>query len=208
MRVLAYGERAVLVEVEDLPRVVALAGALRGAPVPGTVDLVPSARTVLVRADRPIDPTAVSEHISRLDPVPDRSSEPAHGRGPVDIEVEYDGEDLDAVAAATGLTRAEVVAAHVGTDWTVAFCGFAPGFAYLIGGDARLKVPRRREPRTRVPAGTVALADGYSAVYPSASPGGWQLIGHTGARVWDAERDPPALLLPGTVVRFRAASQE
>jgi KipI family sensor histidine kinase inhibitor len=84
----------------------------------------------------------------------------------------------------------------------VAFGGFAPGFAYLTGGDSRLRVPRRSEPRTTVPAGSVALAGEYSAVYPRSSPGGWQLIGRTDAAIWDLEHDPPALLRPGTWVRF------
>ncbi len=97
-----------------------------------------------------------------------------------------------------------MVAAHTGTAWTAAFSGFAPGFAYLTGGDPRLSVPRRAEPRTRVPAGAVALAGGFSGVYPRASPGGWQLLGRTDLAVWDLARDPPALLRPGVRVRFTA----
>ena len=106
----------------------------------------------------------------------------------------YDGPDLEEVCALTGLSRAELVAAHTGTPWRAAFVGFAPGFAYLTGGDERLQVPRRTEPRTSVPPGSVGLAGGYSAVYPRASPGGWQLIGHTDVAVWDVDREPPALL--------------
>ena len=102
------------------------------------------------------------------------------------------------------LSEADVVAAHTGTSWRIAFGGFAPGFAYLTGGDPRLQVPRRDEPRTTVPAGAVGLAGEYSGVYPRPSPGGWQLIGRTDAVLWDAERDPPALLMPGGTVRFRA----
>jgi len=120
----------------------------------------------------------------------------------LEIPVRYDGPDLAEVAARTGLTTAEVVTAHTATDWQVAFGGFAPGFAYLVGGDRRLRVPRRPEPRTAVPAGAVGLAGEYSAVYPRSSPGGWQLVGRTDVPVWDVERDPPALLQPGTLVRF------
>jgi KipI family sensor histidine kinase inhibitor len=120
----------------------------------------------------------------------------------VEIPVTYDGPDLDDVAVLTGLTRDGVVAAHTGTDWRVGFGGFAPGFAYLVGGDPRLRVPRRSEPRTRVPAGAVGLAGEFSGIYPRESPGGWQLLGTTDVVLWDADREPPALLVPGTIVRF------
>jgi KipI family sensor histidine kinase inhibitor len=127
--------------------------------------------------------------------------------GLVRIPVVYDGPDLAEVADRSGLSAAEVIAAHTGPTWRVAFAGFAPGFAYLVGGDGRLAVPRRESPRTRVPPGSVALAAGYSAVYPRASPGGWQLIGHTDSAMWDLTRDPPALLRPGQRVQFSAAEQ-
>lgn len=120
----------------------------------------------------------------------------------VDIVVRYDGPDLDEVAELTGLSPQEVVAAHTQTLWQVAFSGFSPGFAYLAGGDDRLRVPRRREPRTSVAAGSVGLAGEFSAVYPRSSPGGWQLLGHTDAILWDVDRNPPALLQPGSAVRF------
>ena len=122
----------------------------------------------------------------------------------VEIAVRYDGPDLDDVARLTGLSPAEVVAAHTGMPWRVAFGGFAPGFAYLVGGDPRLRVPRRGRPRPWVPAGAVGLAGEFSGVYPRASPGGWQLVGTTDAVLWDVDRDPPALLAPGTSVRFVA----
>ncbi|HET6861194.1 MAG TPA: carboxyltransferase domain-containing protein, partial [Streptomyces sp.] len=126
----------------------------------------------------------------------------------VEIVVHYDGEDLHEVARHTGLSPDEVVAAHTGSTWTAAFGGFAPGFAYLAGGDPRLEVPRRGEPRTRVPSGAVGLAGSFSGIYPRSSPGGWQIIGHTDVVVWDLERDPPALLRPGVRVRFTAASTD
>ncbi|QDQ98247.1 5-oxoprolinase subunit B family protein [Tomitella fengzijianii] len=118
------------------------------------------------------------------------------------LPVVYDGPDLDAVSAATGLSKDEVIDAHTGTAWTVAFTGFAPGFGYLVGGDPRLAVPRRTTPRTRVPAGSVGLAGPFSGVYPRPSPGGWQLIGTTAAELWQPRRDAPALLAPGVRVRF------
>ena len=96
-----------------------------------------------------------------------------------------------------------MVAAHTGTPWRVAFCGFAPGFSYLVGGDPRLRVPRRDESRVRAPAGAVAIAGEFSSIYPRVSPGGWQLLGHTDATLWDPAADPPAVLRPGAVVTFR-----
>jgi KipI family sensor histidine kinase inhibitor len=116
--------------------------------------------------------------------------------------VRYDGEDLPEVARMCGLTEREVAVRHLEATYLVAFCGFAPGFAYLTGGDPVLRVPRRADPRTRVPAGAVGLADEFTGVYPRPMPGGWQLIGRTDAVLWDLGREPPALLLPGTRVRF------
>jgi KipI family sensor histidine kinase inhibitor len=134
------------------------------------------------------------------------STEQADDRGHHVIEVRYDGEDLADVSRLTRLTVAEVVAAHTGTPWRVAFCGFAPGFSYLVGGDPRLQVPRRREARIRVPAGAVAIAGAFSSIYPRVSPGGWQLLGHTDAVLWDTAAEPPAVLRPGATVQFRDVS--
>ena len=105
-------------------------------------------------------------------------------------------------ARLTGLDERGVIEAHTGTPWTVAFCGFAPGFGYMVGGDERIQVPRRDNPRTKVPPGSVALAGEFASVYPRESPGGWQLIGRTSLEVWDIGREPPALLVPGTTVRY------
>ncbi len=118
------------------------------------------------------------------------------------MPVRYDGPDLARVAELTGLDEAEVVERHTAGDYRSGFCGFVPGFAYLTGLVESLYVPRRDDPRTKVPAGSVALADEFTAVYPRDSPGGWQLIGHTDITLWDSDRDPPALLAPGTPVRF------
>ena len=199
---LPAGDRGLLVEVEDLDTVLALADRLRAASLAGVQDIVPASRTVLVR-------TAPGRDLSRLGgEILDLAGDLPVGAGTgapaavLDVLVRYDGPDLDEVAAATGLTRAEVVAAHTGQPWRCAFAGFAPGFCYLTGGDPRLDVPRRHESRTSVPAGSVALAGGFSAVYPRESPGGWQLIGTTDAVLWDVDRQPPALISAGAWVRF------
>jgi KipI family sensor histidine kinase inhibitor len=203
---LACGEHAVLVEVAGLNEVLALAQAIRQAVAAQTagftdiIDVVPAASTVLIVAhgEAPIAPIRRAVAALSVDrPVELPTSDEA-----IEIPVRYDGPDLAEVARLTGLSVADVIAAHTGTDWKVAFGGFAPGFAYLTRGDPRLEVPRRREPRTSVPAGSVALAGEFSAIYPRSSPGGWQLIGRTDAVVFDVGREPPALLRPGVVVHF------
>ncbi len=152
---------------------------------------------------------AARQQLSKLRLAPEavlEASAPIDGRVDVVIDVVYDGADLDEVAKLTGLTPRDVVAAHTQTPWRVGFAGFAPGFGYLVGGDERLNVPRRSEPRTKVPAGSVGLAGEFSGVYPRESPGGWQLIGRTDAELWDVDREPPALLMPGQWVQFREVS--
>jgi KipI family sensor histidine kinase inhibitor len=120
----------------------------------------------------------------------------------VEIAVRYDGDDLGEVAQRTGMSPAEVVELHRAGAHAVAFGGFAPGFAYIAGLDPRLHQPRRATPRTRVPAGAVAIADRFTGIYPRESPGGWWIVGYTDAVLWDLEADPPALLVPGARVRF------
>jgi KipI family sensor histidine kinase inhibitor len=201
VRFLSCGREAVLVEVDDLAEALALYAGLRAAALPGVVDLVPAARTVLIRLDPAVtSPAAVRAATASIEVT---GAEDRVG-GTVEIPVSYDGPDLAEVAGHLGVTPAEVVARHTGTPWTVAFAGFSPGFGYLTGGDPRLEVPRRDSPRPRIPAGSVALAGRYSGVYPHDSPGGWQLIGRTEERMWDLERPEPALLVPGTHVIFRA----
>ncbi|GAS93680.1 allophanate hydrolase subunit 1 [Mycolicibacterium canariasense] len=198
-----YGDQALLLEFDSTAEVLAWTAAIRDADLLGVVDIVPASRTILLKLAGPryLAPTR-----QRLGKLRTGHNDPAASAGPdVVIDVVYDGADLDAVAELTGLNPAEVVAAHTGSLWQVGFSGFAPGFAYLVGGDPRLQVPRRAEPRTRVPAGAVALAGEFSGVYPRETPGGWQLIGHTDAVMWDINRDQPALLVPGMTVRFQEA---
>jgi len=199
LTVVPYGDRALLVEVADLAAVTAVRTALEHAPLPGQRDLVPAARTVLVVLDRPVSDLDVAT-LRRLDPgaaVDDLRT------AVVELPVVFDGEDLAEVAERTHRTADDVVTMLTGARLTVAFCGFAPGFGYLTGLPTDLHVPRRATPRTRVPAGSVALAGPFAGVYPQASPGGWQLVGRTAAVLFDVDRDPPALLTPGTAVRLR-----
>lgn len=200
MRFLPAGRNAVLVEMADLAEVLGVHAALRRRPVPGVVDVIPAARTVLVGFDATTSYAAVVAAVGAVS-IDDLHAE--HNALPaVEIGVTYDGEDLAEVAALTGLGPGEVVRRHQAGRYVVAFCGFSPGFGYLAGVDPALQVPRRATPRSRVPAGSVALADNFTAVYPREGPGGWQLLGHSDARLWDLDRDPPALLVPGTRVRF------
>ncbi|UTT70486.1 urea amidolyase family protein [Arthrobacter sp. DNA4] len=194
------GDRAILAELPSLDAVLSLQAQLTAHPQPGQVDVIAAACTVLITTDSPRAAQALAAHVRSLDlEVPAETASTL-----VTIDVVYDGEDLDEVAALTGLDRGGVVAAHTGQLWTAAFAGFAPGFAYLTGQDSSLEVPRRRSPRTAVPAGAVALGGAYSAVYPRQSPGGWQLIGRTDAAMWDLGRESPALVRPGDTVRFNA----
>ncbi|MEP6630314.1 MAG: allophanate hydrolase subunit 1 [Lapillicoccus sp.] len=197
------GPRGVLVECDDLAQVMALHRALAADRPVGVVDLVPAARTVLVTFDETTTRGRLEAHLRQAVDRPSPPDGPATRPGDVvEIDVAYDGADLEEVAAQTGLTTAEVVRRHTDRTYVVAFCGFSPGFGYLVGADPALTVPRRASPRPRVPAGSVALAGEFTGVYPRSGPGGWQLIGHTTARLWDLDREPPALLAPGTRVRF------
>jgi KipI family sensor histidine kinase inhibitor len=191
------GEHGMLLELPDNAAAVRVARRL--ASEPGLVDIVPGHRTVLVTWDEE-PPELIERAEAAL-----RDDLAAPTEASVEIPVRYDGPDLDEVAGLTGLSPEEVVVRHMGAEYVVGFLGFAPGFAYLLGGDERLRVERRAEPRERVPAGSVALAGPYSGIYPRESPGGWRLIGSTTAVLFDAMRDPPELLSPGDRVRFVSA---
>ncbi|WP_344908317.1 5-oxoprolinase subunit PxpB [Actinomadura meridiana] len=198
MRVLRAGDAALLVEAGDLATAHRLNAALRDEPLPGVVDVVPGEQTVLLILDPSADVDALAARLPRLR-LPENAERDAE---PVEIPVIYDGADLDEVADLTGLSRDEVVRRHSAASYTVAYLGFSPGFGYLTGLDPALHVARRESPRTSVPAGSVAIAGPYAAVYPSRSPGGWRLLGRSELRLWDVTRDPPSLLRPGTRVRF------
>ncbi|MEV8091392.1 5-oxoprolinase subunit B family protein [Streptomyces nigra] len=199
MRTLPVGDDALLVEVSSGEEARALHAELLRRRAEGSLsvrEIVPAARTVLL--DGLTDPDRLAAELALSD-VP---SAPAHARDVVRLPVRYDGPDLGDVAALWGVSPREVARIHADTEFSVAFCGFAPGFGYLTGLPRRYDVPRRATPRTAVPAGAVALAGPYTGVYPRSSPGGWQLIGTTDAVLWDHTRVPAALLAPGTRVRF------
>ena len=198
-----YGDQALMVQCGSIAEVLAWVTALRSTALPGVADVVPAARTVLVKLDGPRYQGVVRQRLRKMR-VTAADTDASDRRADVVIDVVYDGPDLAEVAGHTGLTTAQVIEAHTATPWRVGFSVFAPGFAYLVDGDPRLRVPRRADPRTSVPAGSVGLAGEFSAVYPRQSPGGWQLIGRTDAVLWDLGRPDPALLTQGMWVRFRA----
>lgn len=203
MRVLPYGDTALLAEVDDPALVLPLAVAARR--LDGVRETVPAATTVLVALRDGAAADAVAHALRELS----GGLEPArHGGGEeigleVALEVDYDGPDLASTADELGLDVDDLVRLHTAGEYVVAFCGFAPGFAYLRGLDTQLHVPRLAEPRTRVPAGSVGIAGEFTGVYPRQSPGGWRLLGRTDAPLWSLDRTPPALLAPATRVRFR-----
>ena len=209
--ILTAGSGALLVCLDAPEQVTELYHDLLADPPEGFIEAIPAAETVMVvfdpsrsaastlgprlraaaeRASTKTNATAIDDPSTRQDPVV------------VTIPVVYDGPDLHEVARRTGLGVEEVVRRHVAGEYVVSFCGFAPGFAYLSGLDPTLILPRRSLPRTRVPAGSVAVSDRYTSVYPHESPGGWHLLGRSSMVLWDLEREPPALLTPGTRVRF------
>lgn len=202
MRAIPVGEHALLLEAADPAELRALqahVAALRATPELAEItDVVPGACTLLLDGlSDPVGAARRSEHWA----LPRIAKDCGDA---VELEVVYDGEDLPLVARMWGVDVSEVAALHASVTYTVAFSGFAPGFAYMTGLPDEFAVPRRDTPRSRVPAGSLALAGPYTGVYPRQSPGGWQLIGHTDATLWDAAAQPPALLAPGTRVRIRA----
>ena len=190
-------------------RVRRLAGAIARAEVPGVTEVVPAYASLTVFFD-PVNADAEAIHRALTDftdaepgggqelPPPDAAT----AAPPIVIPVRYYGPDLDEVGDRTGLARDEVVRRHCAPEYQVYLLGFSPGFAYLGDLDPALVLPRRSAPRTRVPAGSVAIAGAQTAVYPLATPGGWHLIGRTSAVMFDPAREPPALLRPGDRVRF------
>ncbi len=202
MDVTPYGDRWLLVECADPPHARALREEVIGWRDEDVVDVVPATRTALVACRDRGSAAAVRERLAALDLQPGRTS-----RGDVvELPVRYDGDDIATVARECAMSVEEVVRRHASATYVAAFCGFAPGFAYLDGLDPRLHVPRLASPRARVPAGSVAIADRWAAVYPRATPGGWRLLGSTEATLWDPSATPPSPLVPGTRVRFVEAT--
>ena len=182
MRLLPAGRTAVLVELDDVGQRRRLHRTLSEHPAVGTVDLVPAQTTVLIDVESPDQLPAAVAHVQELIAAGLDCVEQGV-REVVEVPVRYDGR-------------------HSDQQWTVEFAGFMPGFGYMSGADWPYRIPRRDTPRTRIPPGSIALADGFTGAYPQASPGGWQIIGTTDAILWDEKADPPALLLPGAVIRF------
>jgi KipI family sensor histidine kinase inhibitor len=196
-----FGESALLIETGDADRAQALALAVRSG-MPEAVAAIPGVESLLVELDASTDLESAARRLERL-AATTTAAAPA-GRD-VSIPVTYGGDrgpDLADVAAMCGLSEAKVVERHLGSELRVLFLGFAPGFAYLGGLDDGLRVPRLATPRTRTPAGSVAIADSMSGIYPADLPGGWRIIGHTDVVMFDPHRDPPALLAPGDRVHF------
>ncbi len=202
VRVRPVGAHALLLEVDDPAGWYADLSRRRAAGELSALDIVPAARTVLL--DGVPDVEAVSARVRDWTPAPAEGEQDSAKI--IEIPVDFAGPDLAAVAELWATDEAGVVGRLTTTELTVAFCGFTPGWAYLAGLPADLAVPRLATPRTRVPAGSVALADGYAGIYPTASPGGWRLVGRTDITLFDPDREPPALLTPGTRVAFRVRS--
>jgi len=198
VRIHRFGRDHVLVEVEDAPAALALYEEARRRSVRAAA-IVPAASTVLFETADDVE--ALVRSLATWETAAGGAAADVHAE-PVEVPTTYDGDDLDDVARLWGMTRAEVVATHTGTTFTVAFCGFAPGFPYCTGLPERLAVPRLDRPRTRVPAGAVGLAGPFTGIYPTASPGGWRLVGRTAMTLWNVDRAQPATLPPGTRLRF------
>ena len=196
------GTRALIVDLPDLGTVMNFYAALSATPLEHQTDVVAAARTVLVTFDSPTATTKAVDVLAAYTPAAADMGTPRD----INIDVRYDGEDVGALASSLGMSTAELIEWHTSTTWVAAFGGFAPGFTYCVPEDASraLEIPRRDSPRTAVPAGAVALAGEFSAVYPRTSPGGWQLIGTTATPMWDSTATPPALVAPGDRVHYRA----
>ncbi|NYF15323.1 KipI family sensor histidine kinase inhibitor [Microbacterium sp. AK009] len=199
------GDRAILVEVAGLDAVLSLHARLAASAPAGVIDIVPAARTVLVT----VDPAMLSLSRARAwvtDAAGEAPPRAAAAVPEVVLDIRYDGPDLEETAELLGVSASELTRRHAAATWTVAFTGFAPGFGYLVGEDWPFDVPRLDTPRTRVPAGAVGVAGVFSGAYPRETPGGWRLLGTTDAPLFDPAGENPALLAPGTRVRFRPVS--
>ncbi len=202
MNIRPMGDTALLVETRDSVEAQKLRLALAAESIPGLRQLVPGFDSLLI---------AVDPLLTDLDVLAQRLPELLHTPQAVpaprthEIPVSYGGEALAAVAAELSMSAEEVVRRHSMVSYTVAFLGFAPGFAYLTGLDPKLHSPRLATPRTRTPAGAVAMAGEFSGIYPQATPGGWRVLGITTVNLFDPGRPSPALLSPGDQVRFKVS---
>ncbi len=200
MKTRFMGDSALLVETDDPAGAQALRRVLLRGSMPGLREIIPGQSSLLIAADPlRVDLDALAARLPELM----RDAAPPAAPRQHEFAVNYTGEDLALAARLTGMDVEEVVRRHTAPLYTVSFLGFTPGFAYLDGLDGRLKLPRRADPRVRVPAGSVAIADGYTGIYPQATPGGWHILGRCEAALFDAQRPSPALLAPGDRVRFR-----
>jgi inhibitor of KinA len=213
-RIVHAGDSALIVEFEERidpainARSVAVAGAVRAASLPGVRDVVPTFRSVAIYFD------PLRTDIDRLSRVIDAGADaaPAQSRTiePIRVPVCYGGQfgpDLEEVAAFAGVSGEEVVRLHTGRTYRVFMLGFLPGFAYMGSVDRRIAAPRRATPRLRVAAGSVGVAGAQTGIYPSESPGGWQVIGRTPIQPFDLHRPEPFLFLAGDSVRFYSISE-
>jgi KipI family sensor histidine kinase inhibitor len=195
------GEGGLLVETDDAAEAHALRRDLLQRRIPGLRELIPGYASLLIVVDPlSMDLDALAAGL------PPKASAISSVSREHEFRVHYDGEDLMPVAKRLGLEAEELVRRHVAPVYTVAFLGFAPGFPYLTGLDPALRLPRLAQPRTSVPAGSVAMADEFTGIYPQATPGGWHILGRCEAKLFDASRADPALLSPGDRVRFQAAT--
>ncbi|MFD9961105.1 5-oxoprolinase subunit PxpB [Amycolatopsis sp. NPDC058986] len=201
MRWRRYGEHAALLDCDSLTQMSAAHATIVATRPDGVAELVPGARTLLVVAN---PGSSALDDVRALLEDADLTRPPSTAPREITIEVRYDGEDLALVAETAGLSEKDVVDLHTGAEYTVAFTGFAPGFGYLTGLPEPLRQPRLESPRTRVPAGSVGVAGEFTGIYPTPSPGGWRLLGHTDTTLFDPHAERPALLTPGDRVRFRS----
>jgi inhibitor of KinA len=209
MRFLSAGDRALVVEFGDAvdralsKEVLGLAASIGSAAIPGVVETVPTFRSLMVHYDPLLTTRAALERAIAV--LLERAPEPRRNARRWHIPYCAEGEfapDLNEVARLAGLTPEAVVALHSGVRYHVYMLGFLPGFPYLGDLPAELALPRRADPRLRVPAGSIAIATSLSAIYPHESPGGWHLIGTTPIRLFDLARPRPALLAAGDMVAF------
>ncbi|QPK78693.1 5-oxoprolinase/urea amidolyase family protein [Corynebacterium lizhenjunii] len=204
MQIHPVGTRALLIDLPGLTAVMDWHAALSAQPLKDQVDCIAAATTLLLTFETPNSARAAAEALPEFRPQAQRAAEPRT----VDIDVLYDGEDLEEAAAHAGMSTEALIDWHTSTEWSAAFGGFAPGFSYCTPANPEraLSIPRRDTPRKAVPAGAVAIAGEFSAVYPRVSPGGWQLLGRTTTPMWQSHAQPPALVQPGDRVRYRAVN--